>query len=67
MEILYWSPDDESEEMIYKKMKRMYEDIHTYKDEEIYGKAYQPVDDVLTYDKKRESDNIFAGIQKRKA
>lgn len=65
MEILYWSPDDESEETIYEKMKRMYEDIHTYKDEEIYGKAYQPVEDVLTYDTDRESDNIFAEIKEK--
>ncbi|WP_106497980.1 GNAT family N-acetyltransferase [Lentibacillus sp. Marseille-P4043] len=65
MEILYWSPDNESEEMIYEKMKKMYEDIHTYKDEEIYGKAYQPVEEVLSYDEDRESDNIFNGIKEK--
>lgn len=63
MEILYWSPNDDSEEEIYEKMKKMYEDIHTYKDEEFYGKSYQPVDEALHYDEDRESDNIFDGLK----
>ncbi|MFC4559327.1 GNAT family N-acetyltransferase [Virgibacillus kekensis] len=63
MEILYWSPQNESEEEIYEKMKKMYEDIHTYKDEEIYGQAYQPVEEVLSYDEDRESDNILETLQ----
>lgn len=48
LEILYWSPTDESEESIYEKMVKVYENIHTYKDEELYGEAYQPAEDVLT-------------------
>lgn len=48
MEIMYWSPTGESEQSIYEKMKRVYENIHTYKDEELYGESYQPVEDVLT-------------------
>ncbi|WP_407271042.1 GNAT family N-acetyltransferase [Radiobacillus sp. PE A8.2] len=63
MEILYWSPSDEGEEVIFQKMKRMYEDIHTYKDEEFYGKSYQHVDEVLSYDEKRDSDDIFSSIK----
>ncbi|WP_077623053.1 GNAT family N-acetyltransferase [Sediminibacillus massiliensis] len=59
MEILYWTPNDEDEQAIYEKMKKMYEDIHTYKDEELYGKSYQPVDEVLTYDNQRNSEDIF--------
>lgn len=59
MEILYWSPDNDTEDAIYEKMKKMYETIHTYKDEEIYGKSYQHVDDVLTYDESRDADDIF--------
>ncbi|MDL4842928.1 GNAT family N-acetyltransferase [Aquibacillus rhizosphaerae] len=59
MEILYWTPENEDEEAIYKQMKKMYEDIHTYKDEQLYGKSYQPVDEVLTYDDKRDADDIF--------
>lgn len=65
MEILYWSPTNESEEMIYEKMKKMYEDIHTYKDEELYGKAYQPVDEVLIYDENRDTENILDGLEER--
>ncbi|WP_408010717.1 GNAT family N-acetyltransferase [Pseudalkalibacillus sp. A8] len=50
MEILFWAPENESEEMVYESMKKMYEKIHTYKDVELYGKAYQDVDDVLTFE-----------------
>ncbi|WP_373895695.1 GNAT family N-acetyltransferase [Virgibacillus natechei] len=67
MEILYWSPNDDSEDVIFQKMKKMYEDIHTYKDEEIYGKSYQSVDEVLTYDEKRDSRDILEGIQNKKS
>ncbi|RLL45063.1 N-acetyltransferase [Oceanobacillus piezotolerans] len=59
MEILYWSPTNESEEVIYEQMRKMYEVIHTYKDEEIYGKSYQPAEEVLTYDENRKSANIL--------
>lgn len=45
-------------------MKKMYNDIHTYKDKEIYGKAYQPVDEVLSYNEKRDSEDILEGIKK---
>src|SRR5699024_1350361 len=65
MEILYWSPNDDSEDVIYEKMKKMYNDIHTYKDEEIYGKSYQPVDEVLTYNEERETD-IFEALNTTK-
>ncbi|SER86897.1 Acetyltransferase (GNAT) domain-containing protein [Gracilibacillus ureilyticus] len=62
LEILYWSPTGENEEEIYQQMKRMYEDIHTYKDEELYGKSYQPVDEVLTYGQERRTDDIFKSL-----
>ncbi|SEU03065.1 Acetyltransferase (GNAT) domain-containing protein [Salinibacillus kushneri] len=58
MEILYWSPDYETEEEIFEKMKKMYKNIHTYKDKELYGKSYEPVDKVLTFNEDR-NDNIF--------
>ncbi len=68
MEILYWTPDKgDSEETIYEKMKKMYEDIHTYKDEKFYGKSYQPVDEVLTLDESRESEDILDSLDKTKA
>jgi predicted GNAT family acetyltransferase len=50
LEILYWSPEQEDEETIFEKMKQTYETIHTYKDEELYGEAYQSVDEVLSFD-----------------
>jgi GNAT superfamily N-acetyltransferase len=65
LEILYWSPADESEQAIYDRMKQMYERIHTYKDKEIYGKSYQPVDEALRYDEKRTTD-MFENLKKKK-
>ncbi|MBA2174485.1 GNAT family N-acetyltransferase [Halobacillus locisalis] len=66
MEILYWSPEDDSEEEIYEKMKEMYTEIHTYKDEEFYGKSYQPVDEVLTIDENRDTEDILDELDKSK-
>lgn len=51
MEILYWSPENESEESIFRKMCHTYETIHTYKDLELYGKSYETVDQALSYQK----------------
>ncbi|RKD75588.1 acetyltransferase (GNAT) family protein [Sinobaca qinghaiensis] len=51
LEILYWSPENDSEELIYEKMKHTYEHIHTYKDEQLYGESYQTVDEVLSFSK----------------
>ncbi len=58
LEILYWSPSDESEHSIYEKMKHTYENIHTYKDEELYGASYEAVDQVLTYDEEKEQSSL---------
>ncbi|MYL50148.1 GNAT family N-acetyltransferase [Halobacillus litoralis] len=66
MEILYWSPEDASEEQIYEQMKEMYTEIHTYKDKEFYGKSYQPVDEVLTHDEDRDMENILKELDKTK-
>ncbi|MCA1031071.1 GNAT family N-acetyltransferase [Bacillus timonensis] len=62
MEILYWSPTNESEELIYESMKKTYEMIHTYKDKELYGKSYQDVEEVLSYDEDKDNENILADI-----
>ncbi|MFC0271977.1 GNAT family N-acetyltransferase [Metabacillus herbersteinensis] len=59
MEILYWSPTNESEELIYEAMKKTYEMIHTYKDKELYGQSYQNVDEVLTLEQDGEQKDIF--------
>lgn len=62
MEILYWAPNNESEEMIYDAMRKTYEMIHTYKDKQIYGKAYQPVEEVLTFEEDGNRDNVLEDI-----
>ncbi|HEX7064499.1 MAG TPA: GNAT family N-acetyltransferase [Bacillales bacterium] len=59
MEILYWSPQNESEESILEKMKKTYEEIHTYKDEELYGDTYEDVDKVLAIEEEKD-ENILA-------
>ncbi|WP_100404847.1 GNAT family N-acetyltransferase [Bacillus solitudinis] len=58
LEILYWSPSDESEHSIYEKMKHTYEVIHTYKDEELYGTSYEEVDQVLTFDEEKQQSSL---------
>src|SRR3954468_20771847 len=42
MEILYWAPNQESEEMIFEAMRKTYVMIHTYKDYHFYGESYEP-------------------------
>ncbi|GKW47587.1 GNAT family N-acetyltransferase [Planococcus sp. NCCP-2050] len=58
MEILYWAPNNESEEEIFEAMKKMYEDIHTYKDEHFYGESYEPTSKVLSFNK-NEKENVL--------
>lgn len=64
LEILYWSPANDNEEKIYQQMKQMYVDIHTYKDKELYGKAYQEADEVLTFDEAKTTKDIFDALKK---
>jgi len=59
MEILYWAPHQESEEMIFEAMKKTYETIHTYKDVEFYGEQYQPVDEVLSFEENNSDSDIL--------
>lgn len=59
MEILYWSPLTNDEEEIMEAMRKTYERIHTYKDEEWYGQSYEDVDDVLKIIENRKQKNIF--------
>ncbi|WP_088005744.1 GNAT family N-acetyltransferase [Indiicoccus explosivorum] len=60
MEILYWAPNGESEEEIFQAMQQMYENIHTYKDEQFYGESYEPASDVLTFEVKDKEDILEA-------
>lgn len=62
MEILYWSPTEESEENIFEKMKKTYKMIHTYKDNKWYGESYLPADKALTFDENRNERDILADI-----
>ncbi|TXC90750.1 GNAT family N-acetyltransferase [Metabacillus litoralis] len=64
MEILYWAPNNESEEQVYDAMKQTYKLIHTFKDKELYGDSYQPVDDVLTInnDSKNDNNDLFKDL-----
>ncbi|MFP7494784.1 GNAT family N-acetyltransferase [Terribacillus saccharophilus] len=59
MEILYWAPNGETEEQIFEAMRDMYEQIHTYKDEQLYGQPYQLADEVLTFSSTAAKDSIF--------
>ncbi|MCM3442388.1 GNAT family N-acetyltransferase [Metabacillus halosaccharovorans] len=59
LEILYWAPNDESEEKIFKAMQQTYTLIHTFKDKELYGESYQPVHEVLSMNDKKNNQNIF--------
>jgi GNAT superfamily N-acetyltransferase len=58
MEILYWAPGDESEELIFESMQKTYELIHTYNDEKFYGASYQPVDEVLEISENNQKDML---------
>ena len=59
MEILYWAPHHESEEVIFDSMRKTYNLIHTYKDTDFYGEPYQPADEVLTFSQQKENNNLF--------
>ncbi|MGI2329501.1 GNAT family N-acetyltransferase [Planococcus sp. YIM B11945] len=56
MEILYWAPNGETEEDIFEAMKKTYKDIHSYKNEELYGEVHEPVSKVLTFNEVEKTD-----------
>jgi len=62
MEILYWAPNNESEDMIYDAMKQTYNMIHTYKDQHFYGESYQPVEEVLTFNQEPANENLLDSL-----
>lgn len=47
MDIFYWSPDAVTEEWIFDKMKKAYEEVHAFGNEIFYNKAPQPPEEVL--------------------
>src|SRR3954452_11533341 len=62
LEILYWAPSNEWEEMIFEAMKKTYNLIHTYKDQFFYGESYQPVDEVLTFNLESKKESSFKNL-----
>jgi GNAT superfamily N-acetyltransferase len=63
MEILYWPANSSvDEEDVFDFMKEIYSEIHTYKDNDLYGKSYQDVEDVLSLNAGQETD-IFKEVQ----
>ncbi|MFD1778210.1 GNAT family N-acetyltransferase [Fredinandcohnia salidurans] len=62
MEILYWSPTNEPEELIYKAMRKTYDEIHKYKDKEFYGDSYQDVNEVLSFNSKNDNRDILRDV-----
>ncbi|MGE6378871.1 GNAT family N-acetyltransferase [Peribacillus muralis] len=63
MEILYWpSAPSVGDEDVFDYMKEIYSEIHTYKDDDLYGKSYQDVEDVLSLDVNQETD-IFKKME----
>ena len=50
LEILFWCPDaTTTEREVFAFMAATYRDVHTWRDEEWYGEAYQPVHEALTF------------------
>lgn len=58
LEILYWAPAEADETDIFNAMKTTYEEIHTYKDQQFYGKSYEPTEKVLKFQTKPK-ENIL--------
>lgn len=61
LEILYWAPPASSsavadEKEVFDAMKTTYEEIHTYKDQDFYGKSYEPTEQVLSYNKQQKQN-----------
>jgi ribosomal protein S18 acetylase RimI-like enzyme len=49
MDILYWTNEAITEKVIYENMKEVYNQIHTYKVENVYGETPKPVSEVLNF------------------
>lgn len=62
MEILYWAPNNEGEEVVYQALVRTYNKIHTYKDFQFYGESYEPVDEVVQLNMEQKRKNLFDEI-----
>lgn len=52
LDIMYWSNIDLSEKEVYENMKLVYDEIHAYKVEKIYGVSPKLTKDVIRFEKK---------------
>ncbi|PLT34049.1 GNAT family N-acetyltransferase [Bacillus sp. V5-8f] len=50
MDIFYWAPNRKNEAWVFEKMKEIYEQVHTYRAADFYGKPVQEVSEVLCYE-----------------
>lgn len=48
MDIFYWSPSRKSEAWVFEKMIEIYEQVHAYRADDLYGKPAQAVTEVLS-------------------
>ncbi|WP_110929095.1 GNAT family N-acetyltransferase [Bacillus massiliglaciei] len=63
MEILYWSPKPVPEESIFRYMKKVYEQIHTYQDVQLYGGAYDASDKAIRYSESGQTEDILEEVR----
>lgn len=54
LEVLYWAKSELSEKTIFEYMKKIYEEVHAYNVEKIYGNLPKPVYKVLRFDENRK-------------
>ncbi|MBZ5202206.1 GNAT family N-acetyltransferase [Planomicrobium chinense] len=47
MDIFYWTPQSQPEEWVLEKMMEAYEEVHAFKNEDLYGIKPQPAEHVL--------------------
>jgi len=63
MEILFWAPNNEGEDVVYQALVKTYNKIHTYKDVDFYGESYDPVEEVVQLQNGDKQKNIFDELE----
>jgi len=62
MEILYWAPNGEEEDIVLEALVKTYQKIHTYKDKHFYGESYEPADEAIQVKDRNRKKDIFDEI-----
>lgn len=62
MEILYWAPNGEEEDIVLEALVKTYQKIHTYKDKHFYGESYEPADEAIQVKDTNRKKDIFDEI-----